>query len=110
MFYAFFCGIIKTIACMKKCLLLLALALSVLVTHAQNQTVRGKVTGQNGQPLAGASVTIKGTNLSTTTDENGDFQLQTGNVLKPVVTVSFIGYESQDYAYKGKSGFTISLN
>ena len=76
---------------MKKCLLLLALALSVLVTHAQNQTVRGKVTGLNGQPLAGASVTIKGTNLSTTTDENGNFQLSAGNVLKPVVTITFVG-------------------
>jgi TonB-linked SusC/RagA family outer membrane protein len=94
---------------MKKCLLLLALALSVLVSHAQNQTVRGKVTGQNGQPLAGASVTIKGTNISTTTDENGNFQLQTGNVLKPVITVTFVGYESEDFTYKGKSGFTITL-
>ena len=94
---------------MKKCLLLLVLALCVLVTHAQNQTVRGKVTGPNGQPLAGASVTIKGTNLSTTTDENGNFQLSAGNVLKPVVTVTFIGFESQDYTYKGKS-FTVQLN
>ncbi len=93
---------------MKKCLLLLALALSVLVTHAQNQTVSGKVTGQNGQPLAGASVIIKGTNLSTTTDENGNFKLSAGNVLKPVITVTFVGYETQDYTYKGKS-FTVSL-
>jgi TonB-linked SusC/RagA family outer membrane protein len=95
---------------MKKCLLLLMLALSLLRIHAQNQTVRGKVTGQNGQPLAGATVTIKGTNLSTTTDESGNFQLATGNILKPVFTFSFVGYESQDYTYRGKSGFTINLN
>jgi hypothetical protein len=102
MLRTFFCILIK-LACMKKCLLLLALALSVLVTHAQNQTVRGKVNGLNGQPLAGASVAIKGTNLSTTTDENGNFQLQTGNVLKPVITVTFVGYASQDHTFKGQS-------
>ena len=85
------------------------LALSLLRTHAQNQTVRGKVTGQNGQPLAGATVTLKGTNLSTSTDEKGNFQLATGNLLKPVFTVSFVGYESQDFTYKGRQGFTIQL-
>ena len=94
---------------MKKCLLLLILALSLLRIHAQNQTIKGKVTGQNGQPLAGATVTIKGTNLSTTTDESGNFQLASGNILKPVFTISFVGYESQDYTYKGKQGFTIQL-
>ena len=95
---------------MKKCLLLLALALSMLVTHAQNQTVRGKITDEAGKPLAGASVTIKGTNLSTSTDAKGNFQLSAGNVLKPVLTVSFVGYESYDYAYKGNSGFAVQLH
>ncbi|HEV2479082.1 MAG TPA: TonB-dependent receptor [Puia sp.] len=95
---------------MKKCLLLLLLALSLLRTNAQDQTVRGKITDDAGKPLAGATVTIKGTNISATADQNGDFQINTGNVIKPVFTVSFVGYESFDYGYKGKSGFTVQLH
>ncbi|HXB32775.1 MAG TPA: TonB-dependent receptor [Puia sp.] len=95
---------------MKKCLLLFLLALSLLGASAQDQTVRGKVTDEYGKPLAGATVTIKGTNLTTTTDEKGNFQLNTGNSIKPVFTISFVGYESFDYTYKGKSGFSVQLH
>ena len=94
---------------MKKCLLLLLLALSLLRTHAQDKTVRGKVTDESGKPLAGATVTIKGTNLTAATDNDGNFQINTGNVIRPVFTVSFVGFENQDYTYKGNSGFTIHL-
>lgn len=94
---------------MKKCLLLLLLALSLLRTNAQDQTVRGKITDDAGRPLSGATVTIKGTNISATADQNGNFEINTGNVTKPVFTVSFVGYESFDYGYKGKSGFTVRL-
>lgn len=95
---------------MKKCLLLLLLALSLLRTNAQDQTVRGTITDEAGKPLAGATVTIKGTNISSTTDANGAFKINSGSVLNPVLTVSFVGYENQDYTYKGKSGFTVTLH
>ena len=95
---------------MKKCLLLLLLALSLLKTNAQDKTVKGKITDESGKPLSGATVTIRGTNVSALTDENGNFQINTGNVLKPVFSISFIGYESLDYSYKGNSGFTVQLH
>ena len=95
---------------MKKCLLLLLLALSLLRTNAQDKTVKGTVTDEAGKPLAGATVTIKGTNISSSTDANGNFSINTGNVLNPVFTVSFVGYENQDYTFKGRSGFSVSLH
>jgi TonB-dependent starch-binding outer membrane protein SusC len=95
---------------MKKCLLLLLLALSMLRSHAQDKTIRGKVTDESGKPLAGATVTIRGTNLTAATDNDGNFQINTGNVLKPVFTVSYVGMENQDYAFKGTSGFTVQLH
>lgn len=95
---------------MKKCLLLLLLALSLLRSNAQDKTIRGKITDEAGKPLAGATVTIRGTNLSTTTDEKGNFELNSGNTIKPVFTISFVGYESFDYTYKGNSGFTVQLH
>ena len=58
--------------------------------------ISGIVTdGQNGEPIVGASVYVKGTNNGTVTDVNGHYELDlpiTGNI----ITISFIGYESYD--------------
>ena len=37
--------------------------------------VRGRVVNENGEPIAGASVVIKGTVIGTSTDSNGEFNL-----------------------------------
>src|SRR5580698_949968 len=95
---------------MKKCLLLFLMALSLFGTSAQDQTIRGKVTDESGKPLAGATVTIRGTNITASTNEQGNFEINTGSTIKPVFTISFVGYESFDYSYKGKSGFTVQLH
>lgn len=91
-------------------LLLLLTVASLLRSSAQNQAVTGKVTDETGKPLAGATVTIKGTNISATTDESGAFHLNTGNQVRPVFAISFVGYENIEYTYKGKSNFTLTLH
>jgi len=62
---------------MKKCLLLLLLALSLLRSQAQDRTVRGKVTDESGKPLAGATVTItdvqRGVSQTLKTDSDGAY-------------------------------------
>lgn len=95
---------------MKKLLLWLLLASGLIGANAQDQLVKGKITDEKGSPLGGATVTVKGTSSSATTDDHGNFQISTGNLLKPVLTVSFVGFESQDYTIKGgRTGFTIQL-
>ena len=37
--------------------------------------VSGKITGDNGTPISGASITIKGQPIATTTKTDGSFQL-----------------------------------
>ncbi|SJZ97871.1 SusC/RagA family TonB-linked outer membrane protein [Sediminibacterium ginsengisoli] len=55
------------------CALLLLQGLFTAVT-AQNIPVTGKVTSKKtGEPLAGATVSVKGTSAATLTDENGKF-------------------------------------
>jgi TonB-dependent SusC/RagA subfamily outer membrane receptor len=56
--------------------------------------VTGIVTDENGQPLAGATVTVKGTGKGTLTDEKGQFMLKNvaGN---SVLVISSVGYETQ---------------
>lgn len=81
---------------MKKCLVLLLLALSFLRGSSQDQVIKGKVTDENGKPLTGATVTIKNTKNSTTTDAEGNFQITTGGQIKPVLVISYIGYANSE--------------
>ncbi|ASO07003.1 carboxypeptidase-like regulatory domain-containing protein [Arenibacter algicola] len=55
---------------------LLILILSVgHFAHAQNITVQGTVFDDNGVPLPGASVVVKGTSTGTQTDFDGNFYI-----------------------------------
>ena len=94
---------------MKKILLLLLLAAGLTKGNAQGQLVKGKITDENNKPLSGATVTIKGTSVTTSTDESGNFQINTGNQVKPVLVVTYVGYLTQEYAVRGRSNFTVSL-
>lgn len=48
---------------------------SFTIAWAQNGTIKGVVRDERG-PLAGASVTVAGKGIGTTTDENGVYELQ----------------------------------
>lgn len=70
--------------------ILLLLLVSTVVVRAQDLTVRGTVTDENGAALTGVSVTLKSTTSGVITDINGNFSLsaKSGNVL----VFSMIGY------------------
>lgn len=73
-------------------LFLLALAIGVIQGAAQVTTVRGIVTTEeDGEPVIGASVIVKGTSLGTVTDVNGRFEL---SGLSPSATRLLISYIS----------------
>ena len=73
-------------------LFLLALAIVVIQGAAQVTTVRGIVTTEeDGEPVIGASVIVKGTALGTVTDVNGRFEL---SGLPPSATRLLISYIS----------------
>ena len=73
-------------------LFLLALAIGVIQGAAQVTTVRGIVTTEeDGEPVIGASVIVKGTALGTVTDVNGRFEL---SGLPPSATRLLISYIS----------------
>ena len=75
-------------------LFLLLASLSSVQVSAQSRTITGKVVSQTtNQPLAGVSISVEGTNIGTTTDENGSYSIaaSTGAVL----TFSSVGFSSQ---------------
>lgn len=75
--------------------------------EAQDIKITGKITGENGEPLSGVSVTVKGTAVGTSTDNNGNFTLTVPQNGKLVI--SDIGYESQEVAINNQSVINVKL-
>jgi TonB-linked SusC/RagA family outer membrane protein len=62
---------------MKKRLFMLCLGVLVIAMQALAQsTITGRVTGDDGQPLVGASVQVKGTATGTTTNKEGNYSIK----------------------------------
>ncbi len=94
---------------MKKVLMLLLIVIGLVKADAQGQLVKGKVMDENNHPLPGATVTLKGTTISTTTDSSGNFQISTGSQVAPVLVISFVGYLNSQYPVNGRSELNVSL-
>jgi len=70
--------------------------------------VRGQVTDSLGNPLAGASVVVKGTRKGTSTDAAGSFRLSHVGE-NATLLISFSGYFSREIKLNGKDYFDIVL-
>ena len=67
---------------------------------AQNRTVVGTVTSaDDGQPVIGASIVVKGTTIGTVTDMDGKFTLEVPENGK-ILSISYVGMNPQDVAVK----------
>lgn len=74
----------------------LALLLVTAGSFAQTRKITGKVIADStNDPIAGASVQIKGTTTGTTTGADGRFTLSVGPNAKSIL-VSYIGYEPKE--------------
>jgi iron complex outermembrane receptor protein len=94
---------------MRKLLLLCAVPLLLaLAAISQNSiTVKGTIKADNGQPIANASVRVKGTNKGTSTDDKGNFTL----VMAPaaVLEVSAINYTAREIKVGGRTSLDLTL-
>ncbi len=86
----------KTSPLWKFVLLSVCSLLSVFLHAQQKGSLEGRVTGENNQPLAGASVTIKELNRGTAADADGHYKITNLSVGKYTITVNFIGYQQQE--------------
>lgn len=69
---------------------------------------KGTVTGENGEPLAGATVQLKGTTQMKVTDAKGNFSFD-DLPSNAVLIVSYTGYEEQEVSVAGKTTVTIRM-
>ncbi|QEC68619.1 SusC/RagA family TonB-linked outer membrane protein [Panacibacter ginsenosidivorans] len=75
---------------------------------AQNKTVSGKVSDEKGNPISGASVLAKGTNVGTATDASGSFSLNVPSSAS-VLVISYVGYVSQEVSISSTQNVTVML-
>ena len=74
---------------------LLLLAMSAGVASAQTSKVTGKVIAEDGEPVLGASIVVKGTTVGTVTDYDATFTLDVPANGKHLV-ISYIGMRTQE--------------
>ena len=78
-----------------------------LGAFAQQITVKGHVKDDTGEPVIGASVLESKTVNGTITDIDGNFVLTVPS--NSVLTISFIGYATQEVTVNGKTSLTVVL-
>jgi TonB-linked SusC/RagA family outer membrane protein len=81
--------------------------LFAILSFAQTQSVRGNVTNEEGLPIAGASVTVKGTQTGTNTDAAGNFTISAAN--GAVLVVSSLNFQTKEVRVTSARSITISL-
>ena len=91
----------------RKLVLSLIAVLGVSFAIAQNKQISGTVVGGDGMPISGATVIVDGTTTGTTTGSDGSFSLSTRS--NATLTISFIGFETQQVAVAGKTHLNITL-
>ncbi len=92
-------------------LLLLALMLFGITSAAFSQgTIKGMVTDDQGAPLPGANVFIKGTTLGTISDMDGNYQLDNVPAGNNTLVVSFIGFNDFETNVGMLDGQTVTQN
>lgn len=92
---------------MRKILTFL-LCLSFAYTAMAQRTVTGTVTDENGDPIQGVTVQVKGTRGGTATDIDGKFSLSVGADARTLV-FSSVNTERVEVALSGQSNLSISL-
>lgn len=92
---------------MRRLILFVFVIFSVAEVYAQN-TVKGRVTSEEGEGLPGVSVVVKGTTSGTVTDYDGNYSL---NVKSGDATLvfSFVGMETKEIMVNNRSTIDVVL-
>ncbi|HVG12613.1 MAG TPA: SusC/RagA family TonB-linked outer membrane protein, partial [Flavisolibacter sp.] len=98
---------------MRKCAILrvslmLLCALYTSLTFAQDRKITGTITDERQAPLVGATVTVKGTKVATTTDVNGRFSINAAANANRLV-ISYIGMQPQEVTVGTNNVVTAAL-
>lgn len=79
-----------------------------VIEQSKGIVVTGTVLDESGLPVIGANIMVKGMNVGTITDMDGHFSLEVPYA-EASLTVSFIGYTTQDVPLKGRKNVDVVL-
>ena len=80
----------------------------VQLTQPVPDRVRGTVSTAEGQPLAGATITVRGTKTSATSGADGSFEINAG--LTQVLIISYVGYASVEEPVNGRLSLSVVMS
>jgi TonB-dependent starch-binding outer membrane protein SusC len=69
-------------------------------SQAQNKLIKGKITDERGAAIAYASVSVKGSDIGTASNDSGAFEILVPSSIKSL-NVSAVGFEARDVAING---------
>ena len=72
-------------------------------------TLKGVVTDEDGNPLPGVAVILKGTTLGSATDKDGHYSLSLMKTSEITLVFTFIGMESQEISYTGENTINVIM-
>ncbi|CAH8284086.1 TonB-linked SusC/RagA family outer membrane protein [Mariniflexile fucanivorans] len=75
--------------------------------YAQNKNITGNVKGEDGMPLPGVSILVKGTTTGTMTDFDGNFALKASP--QSVLVISYVGMETQEVLVGAKTNLNLVM-
>ena len=94
---------------MKKNRLIHLLLIFPIILFAQSKAITGTVVDENKMPLPGASILVKGLNIGSSTDFDGNFSLNVPETADTLV-ISYIGYITKELVIGNKITFNIQLD
>src|SRR3954468_13424544 len=94
---------------LKKIAVLFLMAIFIIspAMAQSNIEVKGRITNDKNQPVASATVAVKGTSRGTTTNENGDFQISAPS--NGTLVVSSVGYPTKEISVSGLATHNVTL-
>ncbi len=97
----------RTLFCVSLFTALLALPLMLLAAEAAPQQIKGRITDENGQPLVGATVNVKGTTTGTWADMNGNYTISA--TADAELEYSYLGYTAQTLKVGSRSTIDVKM-
>jgi|AntAceMinimDraft_5_1070358.scaffolds.fasta_scaffold06797_1 iron complex outermembrane receptor protein len=89
--------------------ILVCLLLYCTYGFSQNESVIGSVNSENGEPLIGATVLVKGTTNGVVTDFDGQFSISVADRNNDILSISYTGYITLEEPINGRANISISL-
>lgn len=81
---------------------------TAILSNSVQETIKGRVVDEEGNPITSATIQLKGTNIGTKSDAEGNFELASVPA-NSVLQVSSVGFAKKDVALQGNGFLKITL-